>query len=282
VAQAGNCKSACLQGDDFPMICNPFQRTLQKLRRFTLALAALALVFAAAPAMHAQANDAQVQAEVQKALNKSRFKNVHIDVANGVVTLTGSVEYYGDKQDADSRVHHVKTVGAVRNEIQVGNGAATVSDAVIQQKLGEKIAYDRVGYGTTPFNAIEVHVQNGVVTLSGHAYGPSDKDSALSLAKYYPGVKDVIDDIEVDPLSPMDDRIRMEEARSIYSFPMLSKYSMDPAKPIRITVINGNVILSGTVENQTEKDMATLRANAVSGVFKVVNNLQVVNPTPAK
>ena len=73
------------------------------------------------------------------------------------------------------------------------------------------------------------------------------KISALSLVENYPGVRDVIDNVEVAPVSPIDDRLRLAEARSIYGFPQLNKYAIDPAKPIRITVVNGNVTLSGVV-----------------------------------
>src|SRR5260370_39456932 len=117
--------------------------------------------------------------------------------------------------------------------------------------------------------------ENGVVTLGGVAYGPTDKDWALSLVANYPGVKDVVDNIEVAPTSPMDDRIRLAEARAIYGAPQLNKYALDPAKPIRITVVNGNVTLSGVVDSQADKDVANIRANGVPGVFKVINNLQV-------
>ena len=127
-----------------------------------------------------------------------------------------------------------------------------------------------------------IGVQNGVVTLGGTAYGPADKDSALSLVENYPGVKDVIDNIEVAPVSPMDDRIRLAEARAIYGFPQLNKYAIDPAKPIRITVVNGNVTLSGVVDTQADKDIANIKANGVSGVFKVINNLQVASGPPEK
>jgi hypothetical protein len=74
----------------------------------------------------------------------------------------------------------------------------------------------------------------------------------------------------------MDDQIRLAEARAIYGYPRLNKYAIDPAKPIRITVVNGIVTLSGVVDSQTDKDVANIQANGVPGVFKVVNNLQVV------
>jgi hyperosmotically inducible protein len=141
------------------------------------------------------------------------------------------------------------------------------------------MSYDRVGYETTPFNAIVVDVQNGAVILTGHAYGPVDADSAVAVAANTPGVKDVINEIQVDPLSPMDDRIRIQVFRSIYGFPSLNKYAADPAKSIRISVQNGNVALYGVVDSQADKNTANIRANSVPGIFKVTNDLQVAGPT---
>jgi hyperosmotically inducible protein len=219
-------------------------------------------------------SDAQIQADVMKSLDNKRFKDVKASVQNGVVTLTGTVDLYSAKVDADNKAHHRKNVKGVENQIQVVG--PPVEDVTLRDKLAERLAYDRVGYGTTAFNSFTIGVQNGAVTLGGTAYGPSDKDSAVSLVENYPGVKDVIDNIEVAPVSPMDDRIRLAEARAIYGFPQLNKYAIDPAKPIRITVVNGNVTLSGVVDSEADKDVANIRANSVSGVFKVVNNLQVV------
>jgi hyperosmotically inducible periplasmic protein len=229
----------------------------------------------AAPA--ANPADAQIQADVLKALSNKRFAKVTVAVANGIVTLGGTVDLYSAKQDADNRAHHRKNVLGIENQIAVAS--PEVEDATLRDKLAEKLSYDRVGYGTTAFNALTIGVQNGVVTLGGVAYGPPDKDSALSLVANTPGVKDVVDNIEVAPVSPMDDRIRIAEARAIYGAPQLNRYSLDPAKPIRITVVNGNVTLSGVVDNQGDKDVAGIRANGVPGVFKVTNNLQVAGST---
>jgi hyperosmotically inducible protein len=80
----------------------------------------------------------------------------------------------------------------------------------------------------------------------------------------------------VDPLSPMDDRSRMQLFRTIYGFPTLSKYAMDPARPLRISVQNGNVTLYAVVDSETAKDIASIRANSVSGILKVTNDLKVV------
>jgi len=241
-------------------------------------LVASALSFVAPPRAEAQpssANDTKIQAEVTKALSKKQFSGVQASVSNGVVDLTGSVKVWADKEDADKRVHRIKDVAAVRNDIEVGAGETPISDQELQNKLVRKISYDRVGYGTTAFNAISVNVQNGVVTLGGSAYGPVDRDSAVSEAAYTPGVKDVIDDISVDPVSPMDDRIRRAVYRAVYGFPSLNRYAIDPAQPIRIAVQNGNVTLFGVVDRQADKDAAGIRANSVPGVFSVKNELQV-------
>ncbi len=227
------------------------------------------------------AEDSNLRAQIMnKALNKSQFKNIQVSVTNGIVKLTGTVPVFYWKEEADRRVHRTKGVKAVDNEIEVAD--AEISDPQLQQKLVNAIAYDRVGYGTTPFNAISVNVQNGVVTLGGTAYGPVDADSAVAVAENTKGVKDVINNISVDPVSPMDDRIRRAVYRAVYGFPSLNRYAIDPVQPIRISVQNGNVTLYGVVNSQADKNAAGIRANGVSGVFKVTNDLQVANQPSEK
>jgi|HubBroStandDraft_5_1064220.scaffolds.fasta_scaffold132749_1 hyperosmotically inducible protein len=226
------------------------------------------------------AGRAQEQSDVTSAakgkLNKSQFKDVQVSVdANGIATLTGSVDLFEYKADAEKRVSKAKGVTAVRNQIEVAGPA--VSDEELKAKLGEKLEYDRVGYGTTAFNAITIAVQNGAVTLGGHAYGYVDRDSAVALVSTYPGVKEVVNEIEVDPTSILDDQIRLRVARAVYGYPSLNKYAIDPGKPIRISVQNGNVSLYGMVDSQADKETANIRANGVSGVFSVKNYLQVAN-----
>jgi len=225
--------------------------------------------------------DNSLRAEItNKALNKSQFKNIQVTVTNAVARLTGTVDTFYWKQEADKRTHRVKGVKAVDNEIEVAG--PEISDQQLQDKLVKAISYDRVGYGTTPFNAISVGVQNGVVTLGGTAYGPVDADSAVAVAENMKGVKDVINNISVDPVSPMDDRIRRAVYRAVYGFPSLNRYAIDPAQPIRISVQNGNVTLYGVVDRQADKDAAGIRANTVPGVFKVTNDLQVANQPQEK
>ncbi|MGB7547577.1 MAG: BON domain-containing protein [Terracidiphilus sp.] len=226
----------------------------------------------------AQQDNSAASAAAAK-LTKSQFKDVKVAVDNGIATLTGTVSLYEYKADAEKRVLRAKGVTAVRNLIEVAGPA--ISDKALQNKLVEELMYDRVGYGNA-FNAISVRVQNGVVTLGGHARTYMDRDSALALVSTTAGVKDVVSEIEVDPVSLMDDQIRMAVARAVYGYPSLNKYAIDPAKPIRISVQNGHVALYGMVDSQGDKDTAFLRANGVPGVFSVKNYLQVANqPTEA-
>jgi len=217
---------------------------------------------------------------VKSKLGKSQFKDVQVSVdANGIATLTGTVDLYEYKMNADKTAHKVKGVVAVRNDIQVGG--PVIPDEQLQKQLSERLTYDRVGYGNA-FVAIGVTVHNGVATLSGHARWDPDKDSALALVSTTPGIKDVVDEVEVDPVSPFDDRIRMQVAQAVYGSPSLNRYAIDPAKPIRISVQNGNVELYGVVDSQADKDVANIRANGVPGVFSVKNYLRVANESTEK
>ncbi len=228
----------------------------------------------------AQGDLSAAQAALTKALSKKQLSGVQGTVQGDVAVLKGSVDVFDAKEEAGKRARRVKGIKSVDNEIEIAG--PQVPDAELQQKLLKAIEYDRVGYGTTAFNAISVSVQNGDVTLGGHAYGPVDADSAVAVASNTKGVRDVVNDIQVDPTSPFDDRIRLNAFRTIYGFPSLNKYAVDPGKPIRISVVNGNLTLYGVVDTQSDKDVAALRANSIPGVFKVVNNLQVAGKPEGK
>ena len=209
-------------------------------------------------------------------LNKKQFRDVKVTVNNGTATLTGTVDLYVYKADAVKHVSKVKGIAAVNDLIEVTG--PNIPDQVLQDKLQEKLAYDRVFYGNA-FNAISLGVENGVVTLGGHALSYNSRDSALGLVSIYPGVKGVVDEMQIDPVSLIDNQIRVAVIRAIYGYPMFTKYAIDPAKPIRISVQNGNVELYGGVDSQADKDVAFIRANGVPGVFSVKNYLQVSQPS---
>lgn len=126
------------------------------------------------------------------------------------------------------------------------------------------------------FDNIAFQVNGGTVTLMGQVVRPTLKSDAEGVIKHIEGVDHVVNNIEVLPLSPSDNGLRMALFRAIYGFPSLEKYALGVQKPIRIIVKNGHVSLEGVVDNQSDKDTAGIRANGVSGIFSVTNNLQVV------
>lgn len=126
------------------------------------------------------------------------------------------------------------------------------------------------------FDNIAYKVDGSTVTLLGQVVRPSLKSDAGNAVKRIEGVDKVDNQIEVLPPSSADDRIRVRLFRAIYQYPGLQKYALGVQKPIRIIVKNGRVTLEGVVDSEGDKNLANIRANSVSGIFEVTNNLQVV------
>jgi hyperosmotically inducible periplasmic protein len=221
--------------------------------------------------------DSQIQASVtQKLDDKSEFKNVSSTVEDGIITLTGQVYRYKDKLNADKQARKSnKLVKGVRNLIEVAGPA--VSDAELQNKLERKLAYDRVGYRDNAFNVLAVNVKNGVVTLSGETMDYTSHNSAVATVENMDGVKDLIDNVKVSPTSIYDDQLRVRLYRAIYGDSVLSRYSIDPVRPIRILVNGGHVGLYGQVDSKMDKQIAEMRARGVFGGFSVENHLTTPN-----
>jgi hyperosmotically inducible protein len=218
--------------------------------------------------------DQQIQQTVsEKIRGAKQLQSVSSSVDDGIVTLTGTVGLYQDKLDAAKKVKKLANVTGVRNDIVVTG--ETVPDGQLQQKLAKELAYDRVGYFDNTFNYLALGVKDGVVTISGDVVWDPPKDDALAIVARTPGVKDVVNEVNVLPVSPFDDSIRVRTARAIYRDSELGKYATDAAHPIRIVVDNGHVTLYGAVDSAMDKTIAGLRASSVPGAFSVVNKLTV-------
>ena len=217
--------------------------------------------------------DNQIQSTVaHKLAAKSRFQNVKSSVEDGIVTLTGTVDLYQRKLDAAKLARKTASVQGVRNLITVAG--PSVPDAQLEQKLARKLTHVRVGYDNT-FDYFALGVKDGLVTVAGQDRTGVGRDEALADIANMPGVKDVVGDITVAPVSSFDDGIRLRTARAIYRDPVLSRYAIDPARPIRIIVANGHVTLYGAVDNAMDKQVAGIRAGSVFGAFSVENKLVV-------
>jgi hyperosmotically inducible protein len=125
------------------------------------------------------------------------------------------------------------------------------------------------------FDNIAYKVDGATVTLLGQVVRPVTKSDAESAVKHIEGVEKVDDQIEVLPVSPMDDGLRRQLFRTIYGYPALEKYALGVQKPIRIIVKNGHVTLEGVVDSEADKNIVGIRANGVPNVFSVENNLRV-------
>ena len=152
----------------------------------------------------------------------------------------------------------------------VGSAATSAISAQVHHKLAML-----VWYGV--FDNLAYQVNGSEVVLTGQVISEHDqtKYNAENAVKTIPGVTQVVNNIEVLPLSPLDNRIRRDEYRAIFSQPNLGRYSMGAIPQIHIIVRGGHVSLEGAVMNQMDRNIAGLVANTVPGVFSVTNNLRV-------
>jgi hyperosmotically inducible protein len=124
------------------------------------------------------------------------------------------------------------------------------------------------------FDDLEYSVNGNTVALMGRVTRPTLKSDAGNAVAQIEGVERVDNQIQVLPLSPMDDRIRIAAYRAIYSQPGLDRYALQAVPPIHIIVENGHVTLVGVVASQGDKDLAGIRANTAGGAFSVDNQLR--------
>lgn len=126
------------------------------------------------------------------------------------------------------------------------------------------------------FDDLAFRVDGSTVTLLGSVVRPTLKSSAENVVKKVEGVSQVVNKINVLPLSPMDNQIRFAVARAVYGDPMIGdRYGNRALPSIHIIVNNGHVTLEGVVANQGDKNLINIRANSVPNVFSVDNKLQV-------
>ena len=127
------------------------------------------------------------------------------------------------------------------------------------------------------FDWLEGKVEpDGTVYLRGEVTRPTMKKDAERRVEKIEGVEKVVNDIEVLPLSPNDDRLRTAVFRTLFnSNSPLFRYSLGANPAIHIIIKNGRLTLKGVVATQADSDLANVRANGVSGLFEVKNELQV-------
>src|ERR1039457_56511 len=187
------------------------------------------------------------------------MKRVSMYISAVVVALAFSV-VLGLAQDKDKN-------GADRTANMGGMG----QDRVTREVRHELVMLPYYGV----FDNLAYRVDGGTVRLYGQVTHPTLKSDAENVVKGLEGVTRVDNQIEVLPLSSMDDGIRIATYRTIFGKPGLDRYAMQAVPPIHIIVSNGKVALEGVVANESDKSQAGIYANTVSGVLDRTNNLRV-------
>lgn len=152
--------------------------------------------------------------------------------------------------------------------------AATTPPRTIEDRVRHQIL--SVPY-INVFDNLSFAVDSGVVTLSGQVTRPIDKDYVEEAVKRVEGITRIDNQIEVLPVSPFDDRLRIATLRALLRSGSLGRYFLGTNPSIRIIVKNGNVALDGVVLNNLDRQVAYMAANGVSGAFSVTNNLRAEN-----
>ncbi len=155
---------------------------------------------------------------------------------------------------------------------QQSTGAQRLQDRITRETRHELVMLPQL----TIFDNLKYKVDGNTVTLMGQVRNAVLKDEAERAVKKVEGVETVNNQIEVLPASQNDDRIRQAVAHALFANDSpLFRYAMGALPPIHIIVKNGRVTLEGVVDNDSDKNLAYIRANGVPGVFGVTNNLVV-------
>ena len=150
----------------------------------------------------------------------------------------------------------------------------TASEGKLLQEVRHQLAL--LPYYTI-FDDLGFKVEGTTVTLEGDVTNPVLKSDAENVVKRVEGVTNVVNNIQVLPVSDMDWQVRRAMARAIYGSPQIAdRYGYQALPSIHIIVKNGNVRLEGVVGSEFDKNFINVKANGVPNVFHVENDLQVV------
>ncbi|HTY64966.1 MAG TPA: BON domain-containing protein [Acidobacteriota bacterium] len=165
--------------------------------------------------------------------------------------------------------------------VQVGMASISKGTSASAPNAKPKDLQDRVlhallmlpTYGV--FDDIKFALKGDTVTLTGEVRKPILKSEAEATVRKLPGVTHVINNVEILPLSPIDDSLRAATYRAVYSQPGFERYDIQAFKPIKIIVKNSNITLDGVVGTQIDKILAGEAARRVPFAFSVTNNLTI-------
>lgn len=170
---------------------------------------------------------------------------------------------------------------ASRTTVRRGGGASGSTNTRTPVSLAKEIGHE---LATLPFYDVFDWLDgrvlpDGTVQLRGQVVRPTTRTDAVRRTREIQGVGRVDDQIEVLPVSPNDDRLRIAIYRALFNFdsPLFTRYGTRAVPPIHIIVKNGRATLKGIVANQTDSQLAYTYTRQVPGLFDVANELRVEN-----
>lgn len=211
-------------------------------------------------------------AELQKLVNEelSWDPRIHegdigVSVMDGIVTLSGHIPTFAEKWAAEEATKKVCGVKAVVNQIDVHPAGVHARD---DQDIAKAVLNAIQWNVWLACDDIKPTVQKGFVTLSGTVGSEYQRREAESAVKHIPGVRGVLNGINVRPsATPKDVETQIKKA--------LHRHAEDEASQIKVSVMNGEVHLTGKVNSWSDKTEAEWAAMATAGVRKVKNDVQV-------
>ena len=239
---------------------------------FSALILALVLCASAALALD-HVPEAQITAEIQDHLyhaNVFKHGQVQVTVAHGVATLSGKVDSVGVKMDAQNAAMKNEDIVRTVDNIQVETGGITPVQIVEQARRRLLACY---AYTVSDYVTFETH-RNTLVVL-GQVTQPYKKAAIGHTVAHIKGVVSVDNKIEILPLSPYDEDLRMHVARAIYDDPYFSEYVDAARLPIHIVATGGAITLEGNVDSQEDRARAEEDAAIVTTVELLTNNLRV-------
>lgn len=195
---------------------------------------------------------------------------VILRIEDATATLQGSVESIGLKERAGREISKMDGIARVNNNLCVELASGT--DSKILDEAARQIR--RYAFYSI-FDNINLAAADGRLTLSGQVTQPWRRQDLEGIVSFIPGVREIENNLEVLPLSPFDNGLRLRIAHAIYSDPSLFRYGNQANPPIHIVVKNGNVTLTGVVLNEVERVTAERAARFATTFFALDNELQV-------
>jgi osmotically-inducible protein OsmY len=217
--------------------------------------------------------DYQIQKDVMAQLNWEPLLNasrIGVAVKNGVVTLSGMVDTYTKKMEAEKATKKVNGVRAVAVDIQVGVSPIFKKT---DTEIAESVLHALRLHTAVMEDRIRIKVENGVVTLEGEVEWEYQRKAAVHAIENLPGVRDVLNFIIVKP------KILEKDLEQKINSAFHRNATID-AEKIIVETIGSKVILKGTVRSLAEKEDAEDAVWPAPGVTAVDNRLIVEEEIP--